>query len=74
MRLLRERREREWQEKYDLLREWVEENGHGLPSKKASPVLFYWTHYQRSNRAKLAPDQVAKLRDLGIVPFGPRRR
>jgi hypothetical protein len=65
MRLLRERREREGEEKH----EWLQENGHGLPSKEDSPVLFYWVDYQRCKRAKLSPEQIAKLRDLGVVPF-----
>jgi len=68
---LRERQERKWQETHDLLREWAEANGH-LPGLEDSSVLFYWMKYQRSKEAKLAPDRVAKLRDLGLVPFGRR--
>jgi hypothetical protein len=73
MRRYRERLRREWEKNHALLRGWVEANGH-LPSKDESAVLFYWMRYQRGKSAKLAPDQVAKLRDLGIVPYRSRRK
>jgi len=59
----------QWNEKYSLLKDFKEENGHcNVPQNyNINPSLGRWVIRQRVRKDKLSPDKIKKLNDLCFV-------